>query len=406
LHYKNWYISGIIIFAVFIRLVFVFAIPDWWAPDEYPHYYYIEKILLENELPHSIPQFPEYECYQPPLYYIISAIILKMASGKKYNFDRNTLEEPVRSYHQNIVMLRIFSVFLSGLTLIVAFLFLKNIKLNDDFTVFGALAFMAVLPSFISNSVSITNDALANLIGALIILLLVGRRTPGNDIFLGVLLGLGVLTKPNLLVFYPIIIIFLLVKYSASSGVIGSLCVILTISLIIGFPYYFINYRNYGSLIAINPGVSVDLSFEHVNVKSLYSVIRNFFWSFWAAFGRIYEINLNKYFYILYFFPVTILALAGMIKSIFREIKNRTYCLFLWVGVVIIFIAGAFSYSLLYEVNCSWGKYFFPVLPVIALLMIKGIKAVIQEKHFMYVGIFIISLFAVDCKFFIEFLLC
>jgi len=403
---KKWVIS-IIALAFLLRLAFVFAVPEWWAPDEYPHYYYVEKILVDRQFPVSTSEFPLYESYQPPLYYMISAFILKIAGAGPLEFDSKSFVTPVRSHSINIIILRLFSV-LSGMgTLYFAYLFAQKIFKDKKKLFIGTFAFIAFLPSFVSNSVSITNDSLANLIGAILVVMLLNKRTFKGDIIFGVLLGLGILTKPNLLVFYPIIIIFLILKFSGTREFLFSLAIIFGISLIIGFPYFLRNYREYGSIIAINPGVPVTSSFFEDGMLNIYRIIRNSFWSFWAAFGRTYEFKLNKFIYLFYFFPLTVLSFAGVIKNIRKkhEDSDTTGTIF-WILAVLIFIGSSFFYSLLYEVNCSWGKYFFPVLLAVGILFIKGLYTFFQNYFTIILVIFIISLVIIDFKFLIDFCLC
>ncbi|RKY86674.1 hypothetical protein DRQ09_05785 [candidate division KSB1 bacterium] len=403
---KKWLI--IIIFtAVLLRIGFIFSVPDWWAPDEYPHYFYIEKILTDKKLPISKPEFPEYECYQPPLYYIFSALILKLTGAKKIPFFIESLEKPERSFSYNIIILRIISVILSFINLIFLYLIVKKVFKGDNFSKIICLAFFAFLPSFVSNSFSITNDVLSNLIGTILIFLLLKERTFRNDTLLGLFSGLGIIIKPNLLVFFPIIIIFLIGKSNNLTGFIKSFLLILSISLLISIAYFLRNYNIYGTPVAINPGVEVSFNIFNKGFNSVHRVLRNSFWSFWAAFGRIYEFKLNKFIYLFYFFPITLIAIYGIIKCIANKIEetiqnNLTF----WIIAVTIFIGSSIGYSLVYEINCSWGKYFFPVLPLISILFIAGLKITLKKYYRLVSIIFVISLVLIDIKFLIEFILC
>lgn len=178
--------------------------PAWQAPDEPAHYNYIKFIVEQRALPvlqigdydqaynEQFTRTPEniaslsidplrYENYAPPLYYILAAPIYALTDGW-------------------ITALRLFSVILGGALVVVTYL--SGAELYPDRLVFalGAAAFVACVPQHLAMLASINNDALAELLIALVLLqslrllrsITVSRR---KLIWLGITLGLGLLTK-------------------------------------------------------------------------------------------------------------------------------------------------------------------------------------------------------------------
>ena len=263
------------------------------------------------------------------------------------------------------------------------------------------------LPALVSNSISVTNDALANLIGALILLLLVSERKRMNNILPGICLGAGVLTKSNLLVFFPVIMLFFAFKSEGTKDFLIRFLKTFIAALVISLPYFIYNINNYGTIVALNPGVNVSFSMFSDGIFSMYRMVRNFFWSFWAAFGRIYEFQLPKLVYILYFFPVSIAAITGIVKVLKDSLKESKINDFVFlIIIVILFTGSSFFYSSLYEENCSWGKYIFPVLPVVTILFFRGIAALLPKYYRRFALFFLASLILIDIKFLIDFILC
>jgi hypothetical protein len=149
----------ILALAILIRLPFVFLTPRWQAPDEYPHFHYIRTMAETGKFPVSHPQFPDYEAYQPPLYYLFGAGLSKLAA----NSDVPAIPADVSRIEPDlplvVIVLRLFSVVLGVGTIYLAY------RRRTDFSHHEILSLalplmLALHPTFVSNTPSITNDAL------------------------------------------------------------------------------------------------------------------------------------------------------------------------------------------------------------------------------------------------------
>lgn len=203
--------------------------PRWNNPDEPAHYNYVAYIAQTGTLPIMqmgdwdealldqliSQQFPSadsvatlrYESWEPPLYYILAV--------PAYDAGHGSLPAQVRD-------LRLFDVALGALTILVAFalareLFVRapvaavaSLARRDRFVLALATPLLLVgLPMFAAVSGAIDNDALADLLGALLSLalvrLLVRRPTWRAALFAGVLLAAALLTKATLVPFAALV---------------------------------------------------------------------------------------------------------------------------------------------------------------------------------------------------------
>lgn len=204
--------------AAFIALAigYALAIPPWNNPDEPAHYNYIAALATKGELPvlepgdwdadrlerlkaakfadpHDIVGI-EYEAHQPPLYYAL-ATPLYLA----------TESLPVR---ERVLALRGLSILLGVALVYVTAALALVLRPGDRLVAVLASAFVAFLPMHTSMAAAINNDALANLLGALLLLLGVAvLRTgtaAGTPALLGVVVGLAVITKTTVYALVPV----------------------------------------------------------------------------------------------------------------------------------------------------------------------------------------------------------
>jgi 4-amino-4-deoxy-L-arabinose transferase-like glycosyltransferase len=231
-----------------VGILYAAKTPPWQVPDEPAHYNYI-KCLAENyrlpvlrmgDYPHDYleeikaKRFPpemsieplRYEFHQPPLYYILAAVVYKLFAGR-------------------LLPLRLLSVLLGCCLLWVAYHIAREIFPGDEALALGATAFVAFVPMHVAMTAAVNNDPLAELILAGILWMLVryiklvrwsdgrmvrklqtsnfkaqsskveeegeieGRR---RLIGLGVLIGLGLLTKITTLIAVPLALVAITVR--------------------------------------------------------------------------------------------------------------------------------------------------------------------------------------------------
>jgi len=220
------------ILTAFVISAFSYAVytPDWQAPDEPAHYNYIANIANRRSLPvlligdynqfliqkmlDSRFETPapvsalRYESHQPPLYYLLATPIYWVSDG-------------------SLFALRIFSIFIGLCSIILLYLCLELVFPKKTMIVVGATAFAALLPMHVALAAAVTNDGLAEMLilASMLVLLhwMRGRfyviSEPTNSVgnitvlsgkerqqllLLGLLFGLGMLTKVYAYIALPI----------------------------------------------------------------------------------------------------------------------------------------------------------------------------------------------------------
>ncbi len=163
---RRWLVAILLAYALASAL-FAVITPAWQAPDEPAHYNYIKHIATTGTLPtlHKgdydqvellgllAQGFPptasvdglRYESYQLPLYYLTAVPIYWVGDG-------------------SLLALRLFNSFLGFVSLIFLYLCLEIVFPNKPLIPLGATAFAAFLPMHVAVTGAVNNDVLAELL--------------------------------------------------------------------------------------------------------------------------------------------------------------------------------------------------------------------------------------------------
>jgi 4-amino-4-deoxy-L-arabinose transferase-like glycosyltransferase len=249
--------------AIAIRLLFVFAVP--FGPvvrgvlqglnDEPAHLNYVRAIAERHTFPiqtrHSAEpgafERGDFEYYQPPLAYLIDAVVCAMAGDRA------------------LIACRLVSFLFGLLSLVVLGAALARLGCGPAARRLG-VAFLALLPVHAYFTSLVSNTPLAWLIAMLlthqILVLLSGAHwspsgaRPWIHLRLGLLLGAGLLTQSSLTLFAPVIVFaYAWVAWMARrpARLAGAL-VALGIGAAIAAPWYARNLAVYHSLFALEMG--------------------------------------------------------------------------------------------------------------------------------------------------------
>ncbi len=144
---------------------------------------------LPPEWQHREGRLKAYEALQPPLYYWLMAPALKLAGGA----DLGT----------QVMVLRWLSCLLASLAIPLVFLTGRAV-FRDDLLAVGCAAVAAAMPGFALDVARVGNDCLAVVLFSALIWLTVERRPAWA---IGVVLGLGLLTKAYFLAAIPALLV-------------------------------------------------------------------------------------------------------------------------------------------------------------------------------------------------------
>jgi len=368
--YSKAVFAGLLAAGFLIRVLFAFITPAWEAPDEYPHYWYAEQIALEGILPRSVHEFPAYEAYQPPLYYLAASVLIKLGD-EKLAFSPEPMPPP-----QPLVLVRLLSVVFGVLTLWISFQLFGLIPGISSSVRLWGVGFMAFLPTFVGVNSSVNNDSLVVLLAALCLFFIIRKPWTARTAFIGGLLaGLALLTKINALALLPLVVFAAV--YAADyrpSKAAQWLSLFFAGWMICAAVLLGRNVGLYGEVLALNPGAETGGGLALANAIR---ASRNLTWSFWLAFGRTYLLVLPPIVYVLTAFPLMLLAFYGWLRL---QRQHRELMVMTLVAAAS-FVFGSLWYTFSYPPGTmtSWGKNVFPILPLLAIFLVLGWQASIRR---------------------------
>jgi 4-amino-4-deoxy-L-arabinose transferase-like glycosyltransferase len=331
-----------------IASAFVTMTPDWQAPDEPAHYVYAGQLASHLEFPELVDgcydqaslteliarRFPSdptlsdpkglcYEYHQPPLYYLLAVPVFRLSNG-------------------TLLALRFLSVALGAGVVILAFFVVQTIFPDRPVIALGTMAFVAFVPMHLAILASVNNDALAELIFAAILLLLtrqimgLAQLSARNEVLLGGLLGLGLVTKVTVYIALPLVAVaawFSLSQAAPQPATKGKwrawlkrVTPIYAFALTIASPWYIRNANLYGGFdilglvrhneVVVGQPRTADKLAEMGLVTYLSDFVQTTFHSFWGQFGwMVVPMDGRTY---LFLTLLTLMALGGLVGIAMR----------------------------------------------------------------------------------------
>ncbi|MGD2076962.1 MAG: glycosyltransferase family 39 protein [Chloroflexota bacterium] len=390
-----------IVLAVYLAVGYLYAVntPPWQAPDEPAHYNYIRQ-LAAGEFPvieagdydqeyqsevissrfdprYSVESF-EYEDYQPPLYYLVQTPVFRLFEG-------------------NLQALRLVSVLLGTGVVILTYLVASRLFPGRDWLALTAAVFVAFLPQHVAMLASVNNDSLAELLIAAIVLLLFavasGREqsTDGRQeleywplVGLGILLGLGFLTKVTVYTLAPVAGIVLLWRYwHRWRAFILACMLVFGIAIVIGVGWWIRNLVVYGGVDLLGTAahnavvVGQPRTAQWISELGLGETLKAFFQttfqSFWGQFGWMGVVMPAWVYWPLLAF--TSLTLAALLKLAIQPDGLRSAVglrrvrpvagLLILGGTLLMSLAVYLTYNLTFVQH--QGRYLFSALVPIAV---------------------------------------
>ena len=373
--------------------------PNWQAPDEPAHYNYVRQLAngrfpvmqpgdyneaYKNEVVGSgfAPQYSidsfTYEDWQPPLYYLLLTPIFWLTNG-------------------SLLALRLVSVLLGGGVVVLAYALARRLLPEAMWVAWGTAVFVAFLPQHLAIMASVNNDALAELIIAAILFTLVSihnsQSTTHNSQFarLGVLLGLGFLTKGTVYPLTAVIGLTLLWQFW------GDWRSLIRTGLQVAVPSFLLGAVWWGRNIALYGGLDVFGKTAHDAVvvgqprtadwiaeRGLWEVARLFvqttFNSFWGQFGWMaLPMNNPGWLYPLLWVGTAVVILGLIFNRHTSNVMRQpsTHCLNPQSSVLITTFLLTLAVHLGYNITFvqHQGRYLFPALVPIGVGVAVGLGA-------------------------------
>lgn len=401
-----------LVFAyILVGSLYAIYTPDWQAPDEPAHYNYVRQ-LASGHLPviesgdydqdyqsrvissnfdpqYSVESF-EYEDYQPPLYYLIQTPIYSITGGA-------------------LRPMRLLSVLLGAGVVILTYFVANRLFPGKEWLALTAAVFVAFLPQHVAMLAAVNNDSLAELFIAAILLVLVGLVAGGRGnqkirdsvwqgqginpgtkgrnrklIVLGVLLGLGLLTKVTVYILIPIIGGALLwINWKNWPSLLRSSLLVFGIAGLMGLAWWLRNLFVYGGIDILGTGAhnaivvgqprTVEWIAERGFGATLLAFVQTTFQSFWGQFGWMGVVMPSWVYRLLILF--SFLTIVGFFWALARpsdhwklmadqqelgEITLSKVPALLLAGTFLISLVLYLGYNLTFVQH--QGRYLFPAL--------------------------------------------
>jgi len=238
---KRWLVLILVLFTV-LGITYAATTPIFEASDELWHYPMVKHLADGNPLPVQVfdPDLAgpwKQEASQPPLYYYLGAALtfwidtsdMDAVRWLNPHVDNGVItrdgninlvvHNPAKTSWQGtslaIRIVRIFSVLLGAATVYLTYRIAKEVAPNRPEVYLGAAAVNAFIPMFLFISGAVNNDNLVIMLASLSLLLTIKlavnptgqisrNREIWNLILLGVVIGLGALTKISALGLIPL----------------------------------------------------------------------------------------------------------------------------------------------------------------------------------------------------------
>lgn len=392
------------IIIVYCLLGFAYAVetPKWQTPDEPAHYNYVVYVAEHRAFPvlqmgdysHEYLEeikatgFPpemsiepiRYESHQPPLYYLLAALLYRVT-------------EPL-GFDAQFLALRLLSVLLGAMLILVAYVIVAEIFPNRSFLSLSTAAVIATVPMHIAMSAAINNDTLAELILAVVIWLCVREIRLGLSrpltAALGLLVALALLTKTT--IYAPVLLSILVAQgvRVAERGwrtFLARLGAVYALGLALSGWWFVRNILTYGDLdlfgwqrhesVVAGQPTTLQWIAQHGLLKTVQDFLVVSFRSFWAQFGWM-GVLIDSRLYVL-LAAISLTVAVGFLLWVFRVVRKQAFvtgfqrwALLLLLLVSLVVATEHVSYNLKFVQH--QGRYLFPALVPIGLAVALGLR--------------------------------
>ena len=408
-----------LILLVFVALAACLSllIPLGEAPDELPHFTVTRYIGLHGELPATAD---EHEAFQPPLYYLLGALLVRFIDTRDFVVKVNADYDPVAPDAPKALLLhtraeafpyqgwalawhlmRALSIVMGAVTLAAIYATAQQLTGNPSSALLSA-ALLGFLPGFIFMSAVVNNDNLSAMLAALLcwrmakLLMhppaLHARR---EFLWLGLLLGLGLLSKTSMLAFVATLFVALLAaarlqRWTLRDWLRANLIVFGVAGLVGGW-YFVRNEWLYGDALAWPLVLGANaLRTQALSLSDWFQALRGVYASFWLAWIGI-RLDEAAYWVAGVF---VLLAIVGAARSVVhqRVVWRRSAA-----GVVLLILALHFLI-----ISLSWARWtqtvlgteqarlFYPGLAAMILFLALGLRALHPRLPLALAGVLLV----------------
>ena len=355
------------------------------APDEAAHVHYVRS-LTSGHLPTQAdagrdPTARSYEWHQPPLYYAWTALFSGLGPRG----------------------MRVASILLGVMSLLLIYAASRLLFPDDPILTAVATGIAALLPTHIAITSTVNNDVLLECCFSATLLLLVQCLLRGLSLWragwIGFVLGIALLTKATAILLIPVIavgLIFLKRSGESWANVLKGAALIGIWALLLSGWWFVRNQQLYGELLPLKafdrafagtalaaPRIARLGALGYAQAAGILT-----FLSFWAVFGnpdaagKGYQLFLPEQ---IYWFPLLLVvaAVGGMTRLHFvrRRVFTETQLRAVWLLMVTLGLVALSFVAFLAKYMQTQGRYLYPAMLPICLLLALGWLAVFPAKY-------------------------
>lgn len=422
----HWPLGILLLLNVALSLAFSLVNPLYESTDELHNYRYIRYILATGKLPELDPDLPRIQAHHPPLYYLLGAAATfwiphdtpwhyepvwnpfwgfhpwEVGADNKNHYLHGPEESfPTRGTPLAARVARWVNVILGALTVLVTYAIARCILPDQTALTLGATAMVAFNPQFLYLSGAVNNDVAAGLMGAAIVLACIVQvnrpLTDRSAALFGVLLGVALNVKFNLVfMLIPVELTLAIAAWHNRSWRQWLMAHLVLIAIVLALAgWWFVrNQVLYGEPTAIRRtnelwgGRDPSRSWGTALIEVPYA------WSsLWGRFGYG-QIPMPDWIYTALGIVLAAASLGWGVAGI-RSVLSRSdfrgraaepgsaalalQILVLFV-VVVVFAGMLFGYMLVSTAG-PMGRFFFPALPALAVLMVMGLAWLLPRRY-------------------------
>jgi len=357
--------------------------PYGTPPDEGPHGLYVEALAGRHVLPvFDAGDREHYESHQPPLYYLMGVpfYLIARAAGEA---------EPASA-------VRLLSMLLGALSILVVYRAVGTAFPEERRLALASAGFVALLPTHVMLSSSVSNDILAEVVFGLALVvtaqIVINGPSRVRTIALGAILGAGLLTKTTCILLFPVAVLAYLLAWQRAKPTwklaAGHLSGLLGIGALIGGWWLVRNQLLYGDALAMR---QFEQAFEHT-VKPAYWLSHGWsmgtylilvstwtFCSFWGVFGHMYVFMPAEIYCTLG--VITLAAMVGCVREELalraKSAQNRDIILVYNLVFALVVLAFLKFNVTFYQAQ---GRYLYPALVPISVFWVLGIRRLLPAR--------------------------
>lgn len=392
---------------ILLALSFSVIVPLGEAPDEVPHFAYVQYLAKHQRMPpHEGAVLGE--SFQPPLYYAVGALATfwipqddwqvianpdyTLADPQAPNLLLHTRREafPFSGWSLAWHLVRVLSVAMGAATVWATWKIARSMFPSQRWIALGATSFVAFLPEFLVVRAAVNNDNLTVMLVSLGVLqnirLLHHPESRYGSALLGMLLGLAVLSKlSGLVVWFFTAAIFFYRSYRTREWKRESIsaAVCFGVALAILLPWMLYEQITYGDplgwsvILSTTPVRQTPISFADA---VLY--LRGLFTGFWGRFGGMVQIEVSGALYAI-LGALGLLSLVGWLvyarDALHSQLESNVRSIFVltvafWIPLLVSHIR--FSLDVL---GTDQGRQLFLGLPLLAPVLVVGLSRILGK---------------------------